>query len=117
MNRRPFAHGGYYYYFREEKGKQYRIYCRKKGSLQAAEQVLLDLNAEAKGHDFLHMGNFAVSSDHSLLAFALDTDGSETYTLRIKDLGNGELLPDRIENTYYGAGVGQRQLYPLLHDT
>ena len=102
----PVAHGGYYYYFREEKGKQYRIYCRKKGSLEAVEQVLLDLNAEAKGHDFLHMGNFAVSPDHSLLAFALDTDGSETYTLRIKDLGNGELLPDRIENTYYGLEWG-----------
>ncbi len=109
----PVARGGYYYYYREEKGKQYRIYCRKKHSLDAAEQVLLDLNAEAKGHDFLHMGNFAVSPDHSLLAFALDTDGSETYTLRIKDLANGGLLPDRIENTYYGLewGNNNRTLY------
>lgn len=109
----PVVHGGYLYYFREEKGKQYRIYCRKKGSLDAAEQVLLDLNAEAKGHDFLHMGNFAVSPDHSLLAFALDTDGSETYTLRIKELESGELLPDRIENTYYGLewGNDNRTLY------
>ncbi len=109
----PVARGGYYYYYREEKGKQYRIYCRKKRSLDAAEQVLLDLNAEAKGHDFLHMGNFAVSPDHSLLAFALDTDGSETYTLRIKDLANGGLLPDRIENTYYGLewGNNNRTLY------
>jgi len=109
----PVAHGDYYYYYREENGKQYRIYCRKKGSLDAAEQVLLDLNAEAKGHDFLHMGNFAVSPDHSRLAFALDTDGSETYTLRIKELESGELLPDRIENTYYGLewGNDSRTLY------
>jgi len=109
----PVVHGGYLYYYREEEGKQYRIYCRKKGSQDAAEQVLLDLNAEAKGHDFLHMGNFAVSPDHSLLAFALDTDGSETYTLRIKELESGELLPDRIENTYYGLewGNDNRTLY------
>ncbi len=98
----PVAHGGYFYYYREEKGKQYRIYCRKKGSLDAPEQVLIDLNAEAEGHDYLRMGNYMVSPDHSLLAFALDTDGSETYTLRVKDLTSGELLPDRIENTYYG---------------
>ena len=98
----PVAHGGYFYYYREEKGKQYRIYCRKKGSLDAPEQVLIDLNAEAEGHDYLRMGNYMVSPDHSLLAFALDTDGSETYTLRIKDLTSGELLPDQIENTYYG---------------
>ena len=98
----PVAHGGYFYYHREEKGKQYRIYCRKKGTLDAEEQVLIDLNVEAEGRDYLRMGNFAVSPDHSLLAFALDTDGSETYTLHVKDLETGDLLPDRIENTYYG---------------
>ena len=109
----PVAHGGYFYYYREEKGKQYRIYCRKKGSLDAAEQVLIDLNAEAEGHDYLRMGNYAVSPDHSLLAFGLDTDGSETYTLRVKELTSGELLPDRIENTYYGLewGNDNRTLY------
>ena len=103
----PVAHGGYFYYHREEEGKQYRIYCRKKGSLDADEQVLIDLNAEAEGRDYLRMGNFAVSPDHSLLAFALDTDGSETYTLRVKDLETGNLLPDRIENTYYGLEWGK----------
>ena len=98
----PVAHGGYFYYYREEEGKQYRIYCRKHGSLDAAEQVLIDLNQEAEGRDYLRMANYTVSPDHSLLAFALDTDGSETYTLQVKDLSTGELLPDRIENTYYG---------------
>ena len=109
----PVAHGGYFYYYREERGKQYRIYCRKKGSLDAAEQVLIDLNAEAEGHDYLRMGNFALSPDHALLAFGLDSDGSETYTLRVKDLTSGELLPDQIENTYYGLewGNDNRTLY------
>ncbi len=109
----PVAHGGYFYYYREEEGKQYRIYCRKQGIPDADEQVLLDLNVEAEGHDFLQMGNFAVSPDHSLLAFALDTNGSETYTLRVKDLATGELLPDQIENTYYGLewGNDNRTLY------
>lgn len=102
----PFAHGGYFYYYREEEGKQYRIFCRKQGSLDAEEQILVDLNVEAEGREYLRMGNFAVSPDHSLVAFALDTDGSETYTLQIKDLTTGELLPDRIENTYYGLEWG-----------
>ena len=82
----PVAHGGYFYYYREEKGKQYRIYCRRKGSLDANEQILIDLNEEAEGRDYLRMGNFKVSPDHSLLAFALDTDGSETFTLQVKNL-------------------------------
>ena len=109
----PVAHGGFFYYYREEEGKQYRIYCRKQGSLDADEQVLIDLNVEAEGQDYLRMGNFAVSPDHSLLAFALDTDGSETYTLKVKDLTTGDLLPDRIENTYYGLewGNDNRTLY------
>ncbi len=122
----PVAHGDYFYYSREEEGKQYRIYCRKRregrhgpllergaSSLDAAEQVLIDLNAEAEGHDYLRMGNYAVSPDHSLLAFALDTNGSETYTLRVKDLESGALLPDRIESTYYGLewGNDNRTLY------
>ena len=109
----PMAHGGYFYYYREEEGKQYRLYCRKQGSLDADEQVLIDLNVESEGHDYLQMGNFAVSPDHSLLAFALDTDGSETYTLRVKDLASGDLLPDHVENTYYGLewGNDNRTLY------
>ncbi len=109
----PVAHGDYFYYYREEKGKQYRIYCRKKGSPDAEEQVLIDLNLEAEGRDYLRMGNFSVSPDHSLLAFALDTDGSETYTVQVKDLTTGDLLPDRIENTYYGLewGNDNRTLY------
>jgi oligopeptidase B len=96
----------YFYYERTEVGKQYKIYCRKHNSMDAAEEILLDLNELAQGHNYLSMANFAVSPDHKLLAYALDTDGSEVYTLRVKDLESGELLPDLVPNTYYGLEWG-----------
>ncbi|HUV30031.1 MAG TPA: S9 family peptidase [Acidobacteriota bacterium] len=94
----PVRHGDFYYYDRMEEGKQYRIYCRKKGSLDAQEQVLLDVNVLAEGKYFMDIGPYAVSPDHSLLAYGTDDDGSERYSLRIKDLDSGELYPDAIEN-------------------
>jgi oligopeptidase B len=93
----------YFYYERTEEGKQYPIYCRKHRSLEAAEEILLDLNRLAEGLDYLRLGNFVVSPDHRLLAYAVDTDGSEVFTLHVKDLASGELLPDQIGNTYYGV--------------
>ncbi len=98
----PVKDGAYFYYTREEEGQQYPIHCRKHGNLDAAEEVLLDENALAQGHDYFRVGNFEVSPDHRWLAFAVDTDGSELYTLRIKNLITHEVLPDRIANTYYG---------------
>lgn len=98
----PVKDGAYFYYTREEEGQQYPIHCRKHGNLDAAEEVLLDENALAQGHDYFRVGNFEVSPDHRWLAFAVDTDGSELYTLRIKNLATHEELPDRIANTYYG---------------
>lgn len=94
---------GYYYYSRTEKGQNYRIYCRRKGSMEAPEEVLLDLNAEAEGKEYLNLGVFEISPDQRYLAYSLDTSGAEAYTLQIKDLHSGELLKDRIENTYYSA--------------
>ncbi len=93
----------YYYYTRTEEGKQYPIYCRKKGSLEAPEEVLLDQNKLAEGHDFCRLGVYKVSPNHRYLAYSVDFRGSETYTLRIKDLQTGELLPDSIPNTYYSV--------------
>lgn len=98
----PYKDGEFFYYTREVEGKQYSVHCRKHGSLDAGEEVLLDENALAKGLDYFRVGNFEVSPDHRRLAYAIDTDGSETYTLHIKDLVTGELLPERIPNTYYG---------------
>ncbi len=98
----PVKDGAYFYYTREEEGQQYPIHCRKHGNLDAAEEVLLDENALAQGHDYFRVGNFEVSPDHRWLAFSIDTAGSELYTLRIKNLITHEVLPDRIANTYYG---------------
>jgi oligopeptidase B len=92
---------GYYYYSRTETGKQYAIHCRKKGSLDAKEEVLLDENELAKGQKYFRIGTFSVSQDHKLLAYSTDTDGSESYTLRVKSLETGTLAPDEIKNCSY----------------
>ena len=69
--------GNDYYYTRTEKGKEYSIYCRKRGSLEAPEEILLDLNVLAVGYDYLGLGIYKVSPDHNVLAYSLDTNGSE----------------------------------------
>ncbi len=89
----------YLYYSRTEKGKQYPISCRKKGSLLAPEEVMLDINALAANQSYLNMGAMKLSPDQKYLAFAADTSGSETYTIRVKDLQTGQILTDRIEAT------------------
>jgi oligopeptidase B len=93
----PYRQGDYFYYDRTEEGKQYAIHCRKRESLEAEEQVTLDLNALAEGHTFLGLGAYDVSDDGSLLAYATDTTGFRQFTLFVKDLRTGTLLPDRIE--------------------
>ena len=93
----PFQRGRHFYYSRTEKGRQYPIYCRREGSLAAPEAVTLDLNALAEGHAFLSVGAHTVSDDGRLLAYSVDVTGSREYTLHVKDLATGELLPERIE--------------------
>jgi len=90
----------YFYYQRTEAGQQYPIYCRKKGSIDAIEEILLDVNALAKGKGFLRLAAMTVSPDHRLLAYTVDTTGGERYTLRVKDLQGGTLLPDTIADTF-----------------
>lgn len=97
----PYRLDDYYYYTRTEEGKQYSIYCRKKGSLDAQEEILLDQNELAEDHQYFEIGLLRVSPDHALLAFSVDTTGSEKYTLHFKDLTSGEMLPETIENTGY----------------
>jgi len=93
----PYRDAGYFYYSRTEEGKQYPILCRKKGSLEAPEEVTLDLNALAEGHKFLSLGAYVVSDDGALLAYSTDLTGFREYTLHVKDLRTGEILPERIE--------------------
>ena len=87
----PFKRGAFWYYSRTEQGRQYPIHCRKPGSLEAAEQVTLDLNALAEGQKFMSLGSYAVSDDGNLLAYSTDTVGFRQYTLYVKDLRTGDV--------------------------
>lgn len=93
----PYRYRGWFYYERTEEGKQYPIFCRKQGSLEAPEQVTLDLNVLAQGEKFMALGAAAVSDDGHLLAHTLDRVGFREYTLRVKDLRTGEFLTDQAE--------------------
>jgi oligopeptidase B len=93
----PYRDGDYWYYSRTEEGLQYPIYCRKHLDLDAPETVILDVNELAKGESFMAIGAFAVSDDGNLLAFSKDIKGFRQYTLQVKDLRTGELLPERVE--------------------
>src|SRR5271170_5987166 len=93
----PFRDGGYFYYSRTEQALQYPIYCRKKGSVDAAEEIILDVNRLAEGEAFMAIGGFAASDDGNLLAYSTDTTGFRQYTLHVKDLRSGELLAERVE--------------------
>jgi oligopeptidase B len=93
----PVKRGEYFYYARTEKGKDYEIQCRKKGSLDAVEEVVLDENEMAKGYTFFDVGIFLPSDDNRFLAYTTDTNGYRQFTLRIKDLGTGKLLGDHFE--------------------
>lgn len=109
----------YHYYTRTEEGKQYQIYCRKKGNLNASEEVLLDLNELAVGHPYLALGVYKVSPNHQILAYSLDTNGSESYNLYFKDLESGKLFKDEIPNTYYSvewANDNQTVFYTVLDE-
>jgi oligopeptidase B len=94
----PFRLRGHWYYTRFETGKEYPVYVRKAGTLDAPEQLMLDGNALAEGHGFFSIVATAVAPDNNLLAYAEDTVGRRQCTLRIKDLASGATLPDRIEN-------------------
>ncbi len=112
----PYRYGDYFYYSRTEEGRQYPIRCRKQGSLEAEEQVTLDLNALAEGHSYLGLGTYAVSDDGNLLAYSTDVTGFRQYTLQ-EDLRTGELLPDRIEKTVSVAWAGDnRTLFYTVED-
>jgi oligopeptidase B len=93
----PYKEGEYFYYSRTEAGKQYQIHCRKKGSMDAPEEVLLDVNELAKGQKFMSLGGYHVSDDGNLLAYTTDNTGFRQYTLAVKDLRTGKVLPDHAE--------------------
>ncbi len=93
----PFRDGPYFYYSRTEQGAQYPIYCRKHGSLDAGEEIMLDMNQLAVGEPFMALGALTVSDDGNLLAYTTDTTGFRQYTLHMKDLRTGEVLADQAQ--------------------
>ncbi|MFN5335532.1 MAG: S9 family peptidase [Bacteroidota bacterium] len=95
----PVFNNGYYYYTRTQDGKQYYKYCRKKGSLDAAEEILLDVDQMAEGKSYYALSGFEISDDNKLLAFGVDEVSRRQYTIRIKNLETGEIYPDAIINT------------------
>ncbi|CAA9260469.1 MAG: Protease II [uncultured Arthrobacter sp.] len=134
----PARKKGWWYYSRTEEGKQYGIQCRvaavDTGDLAAdwtppevvpgqpveGEQVLLDGNVLAEGKPFFSLGGLAVSEDGTLLAYCEDNAGDERFTLRVKDLESGELLPDEVANVFYGLGFspdGTRVFYTVVDDS
>jgi oligopeptidase B len=115
----PTKEDSFYYYTRTEEGKQYALACRKLRSLDASEEMYLDMNALAEGYEYFNLGAFTVSPDHRLLAYSIDTAGNENYTLVIKNLVTGEMLSDTIPNT--SAPIqwtmdNEAILYPTLDD-
>jgi oligopeptidase B len=105
----PVRRGDYYYYSRTEAGKQYPIYCRKQGSLDAPEAVLLDFNELAAGQSYLGVGALEVSNDGNLLAYSIDVTGFRDYTLHVLDLRTGKRLPDTIDKVKSLAWAADNQ--------
>ena len=99
----PYKDNGYYYITRYEEGKEYRIMSRKKGNLQAAEEILLDENELAKPYDYYRVAGANVSPNNKILAYGEDTLSRRIYKIQFKDLATGKMLPDVIENTTGGT--------------
>jgi len=99
----PYFYNGYYYITRFEKGKDYPIHSRKKGSLEAPEEIMFDCNEMAKGHAYFNLAGLSVSEDNVWASFGVDTVSRRQYTIQIKNLQTGEILPVKIENTTGGA--------------
>lgn len=114
----PYLEDGYWYYSRTEEGKEYAIYCRKKDSLDAPEEIMLDVNELAAGHGFFAASGMRVSPRGDVLAFGADTVGRRFYTLRFKNLETGEFLTDEIPdvtNNLVWANDNQTVFYTKQH--
>jgi oligopeptidase B len=113
----PYRRHGYWYYTRQVEGLQYPISCRRKGSMEAPEEILLDENELAKGHKYMAVGAMDVSPDGSKLAYTVDFTGFRQYQLRVKSLADGQLLPDTAERvTSLAWAADSRTLFHVEED-
>src|SRR6266545_1681394 len=112
----PFRKGDFFYYSRTEKGKQYPIYCRKKGTLDASEEVMLDANELARGEKFFAVGDIEISDDGNLLAYSTDVTGYREYTLFVKDLRTGAVAPEKFPKVSSVAGAADNRTLVYVVD-
>jgi len=99
----PYLDNGYYYYTRYEEGKEYPVMCRKKGSLDAEEEIMLNVNEMAEGYSYFQVSGARVSPDNRLLAYGVDTVSRRKYTIYVKDLSTGKILSDKVPETTGGV--------------
>lgn len=115
----PCKKDGYYYYVRYEKEKEYPFYCRRRDSMDNEEEIMLDVNEMARGHEFFNVGGLSVSTNNRLLAFSVDTLSRRKYTIYIKDLKTGEIFEESIPDTsgeIAWANDNKTFFYVLKHD-
>ncbi|MFT4524727.1 MAG: oligopeptidase B [Bacteroidia bacterium] len=99
----PYFENGYFYYSRNEEGKEYTIYCRKNGSMDAEEEILLNGNEMAEGHEYFSVGGLTVSDDNKMLAYGVDTVSRRLYTIYFKNLETGEISSESIPSCSGGG--------------
>ena len=112
----PYLKNGYYYYTRFETGKQYPIFCRKKGSETAPEEILVDANQVAQGHAYCVVTGINVSPDNRYLIYAVDTTGRYLFQHYIKDLQSGNLLDDNFPSAF-GNSVWANDSKTIFYDS
>lgn len=112
----PYFYNGYFYITRYEKGKEYPVYSRKKGTLEATEEIMFDCNEMAKGKSYFNLGGINVSEDNRLASFATDEVGRRIYTIQVKNLETGEILGDKIANAS-GSSVWANDNKTLFYTT
>ncbi|RMF75168.1 MAG: S9 family peptidase [Acidobacteria bacterium] len=115
----PWRLGDWIYYRRTEKGLDYAILCRRRGSMDAPEEIVVDPNALAEGRDYLSLGAIAVSPEQERVALTIDDDGSERHELAVRDIGSGELTPlgiDGAADQVVWAEDGRTLFYVMLDE-
>ncbi|HKJ15894.1 MAG TPA: S9 family peptidase [Xanthomonadales bacterium] len=112
----PYEKGGYWYYSRYEPGQDYAVHARRKGSMEAEEEILIDANQRAEGHEYYNLGNLVISDDQRYAAVVEDTVGRRIYDIRFLDTETGEFLPDRIGNAAAGVAWSADDKYLFYMD-
>ncbi len=115
----PVKDGNYFYYAKYIEGGEYAVYCRKKGSLTAPEEIILDGNKLGKGKKYFSVGGYEISDNEAIMAYGTDTISRRNYTVRFKDLKTGKLFKDQIKNTEGGSyawAADNKTLFYIVRD-